>query len=121
MNFKMVHYNFNVSDLEVSMRFYRENFGLTEVRRIENSNFTIVYVGNDTTPFVLELTWLKHRKEPYALGDNEMHLAFTTDDYDSAHALHEKNGVICFENSEMGIYFVEDPDGYWLEVIPDKN
>jgi lactoylglutathione lyase len=30
-------------------------------------------------------------------------------------------GCICFENEEMGIYFIEDPDGYWLEVIPDRG
>ena len=36
---------------------------------------------------------------------------------------HEKNakmGCICFENTEMGIYFIKDPDGYWLEIVPSR-
>ena len=40
------------------------------------------------------------------------------DDYEKAHELHEKMGCICYENKEMGIYFINDPDGNWMEVIP---
>ena len=40
------------------------------------------------------------------------------DDFDLAHKKHEEMGCICFENPEMGIYFIEDPDGYWLEILP---
>ena len=50
----------------------------------------------------------------------EFHLALTADDFDKAHALHEKMGCICFENHDMGIYFINDPDGYWIEIIPAK-
>ena len=57
---------------------------------------------------------------PYNLGDNEIHLAFTADDYDAAYAKHKEMGCICFENPKMGIYFISDPDGYWLEIIPAK-
>ena len=41
-------------------------------------------------------------------------------DMDAAHAKHAAMGCICFENPAMGIYFISDPDGYWLEVIPAK-
>ena len=58
---------------------------------------------------------------PYELGDNEFHLAFETEDYDAAHARHAEMGCICYENPEMGIYFVNDPDGYWLEILPEKR
>ena len=58
---------------------------------------------------------------PYDLGDNEFHLAFETDDYEAAHARHKAMGCICYENPEMGIYFISDPDNYWLEVIPEKR
>ena len=44
-------------------------------------------------------------------------MAFTVDDYAAAHAHHEEMGVICYENPSMGIYFIEDPDGYWLEIL----
>ena len=66
----------------------------------------------------LELTWLADRKEPYNLGDNEFHLALRTDDYEAAHAKHEQMGCICYENTAMGIYFIVDPDGYWVEILP---
>ena len=49
------------------------------------------------------------------------HSAFKTDDFEAAHALHEEMGCICFENHSMGIYFIQDPDGYWLEVIPASH
>ena len=120
MQFTFKHTNFNVLDLQRSMDFYQEALGLTEVRRIENPDFTIVYLGDGVTDFQLELTWLKDRKQPYNLGDNEFHLAFRVDDFNAAHAKHKEMDCICFENPAMGIYFISDPDGYWLEVIPAK-
>ncbi len=123
MNFKMVHYNFNVADLEKSLKFYEEALGLKEVRRNANpeGKFIIVYLGNDETDFKLELTWLRDWDRAYNLGDNEMHLAFVTDDFDASYAKHKEMGVICYENPTMGIYFISDPDGYWLEVLPDRT
>lgn len=122
MKFKMIHNNINVFDLERSMAFYSEALGLHEVRRItpEDESFIIVYLANGESDHQVELTWLRDRKEPYDLGDNEIHLAFRTDDYESAHAKHKEMGCICYENPDMGIYFIADPDGYWLEVIPTR-
>ena len=80
-----------------------------------------MYVANAESDFELELTWLRDRTEPYSLGDNEFHLAFRTEDFEAAHALHEKMGCICYENPAMGIYFINDPDGYWLEIVPDRK
>ena len=120
MKFKMVQENYNVFDLDRSLAFYEKALGLKEVRRkvADDNSFIIVYVGNDTTDFLLELTWLRDRTEPYNLGDMEFHLAFETDDYDAAHELHKEMGCICFENEAMGLYFIQDPDGYWLEIVP---
>lgn len=120
MNFKMIHENYNVRDLDRSLAFYREALGLTERRRsvAQDGSFIIVYVGSDTGDFELELTWLREHPEAYNLGECEFHLAFRTDDYEKAHALHEQMGCICFENPAMGIYFITDPDGYWLEILP---
>ena len=103
MKFKMVHENYNVVDLDKSMEFYSKALGL-----------------NEEADFELELTWLKEWKGNYNLGDCEFHLAFETDDMEAAHKLHEEMECICFENKEMGIYFIEDPDGYWLEIVPAK-
>ncbi len=123
MKFKMFHENYNVQDLQKSMDFYQETFGLTEVRRKEaaDGSYIIVYLSNEESDFCLELTWLKEKEGPYDLGECEFHLAFETDDYEGAHAKHEAMGCICFENPAMGIYFVSDPDGYWLEVVPAKK
>ena len=118
MQFKFFHNNLNVFDLEKSLAFYHEALGLKEVRRKEGKNFTLVFLGDGTTSHQLELTYLHERKEPYNLGENEFHLAFLVEDYEAAHALHEKMGCICYENKEMGIYFISDPDGYWLEILP---
>lgn len=123
MKFKFAHNNINVFDLEKSLAFYQEALGLTETRRFQpqDKSFTLVYLGDNATPHLLELTWLKEWEKPYNLGDNEFHLAFTVDDFDKAHELHEKMGCICYENKEMGIYFINDPDGYWLEIVPEKK
>ncbi len=118
--FKIDHVNINVGDLERSIKFYDEAFGLKEIRRTnaEDGSFTIVFLSDGS--FKMELTWLKDMARPYDLGDNESHICFTTDDYEAAHEMHEKMGIICFENTDMGLYFVEDPDGYWQEVVRAK-
>ena len=121
MNFTFAHNNFNVRDLDKSLAFYREALGLTELRRIapEDGSFIIVYLGDSAgSSHSLELTWLRDWDRPYDLGDNEFHLAFTVDYFEAAHALHEEMGCICYENEAMGIYFIADPDDYWLEIIP---
>ncbi len=122
MMFKMIHENYNVTDLNRSLQFYENALGLKEKRRktATDGSFIIVYIGNETSEFELELTWLKDHPQPYDIGEEEFHLAFRTDDFEAAHALHDKMGCICFENHSMGIYFIQDPDGYWLEIIPSR-
>ena len=119
---KFNHFNFNVLDLDKSLDFYKKALGLEPVRvkDAEDGSFRLVYLGDGLTEFQLELTWLRDRTEPYDLGDNEIHLAFVVEDFDAAHALHEKMGCICYENPGMGIYFISDPDGYWLEIVPKR-
>ncbi|MDL2210847.1 VOC family protein [Desulfovibrio sp. OttesenSCG-928-O18] len=118
MKFTFAHNNINVLDLEKSMEFYRKALNLTEARRLEMPTFTLVYLGDGATGYLLELTFLHDRKKPYDLGENEFHLAMLVDDYDAAHALHKSMGCICYENEKMGIYFIKDPDGYWIEILP---
>ncbi|WP_283673555.1 VOC family protein [Butyricicoccus sp. Marseille-Q5471] len=122
MQFTFAHNNLNVRDLDRSLAFYKEALGLTEVRRHEatDGSFILVYLGDGVTPHQLELTWLRDWDRAYNLGDNEFHLAFRVDDYAAAHTLHQKMDCICFENASMGIYFIADPDGYWLEIIPTR-
>ena len=121
--FRFDHFNFNVLDLEKSLDFYRQAFGLSPIGSIEpkDGSFRIIYLGDGKTGFRLELTWLRDRTEPYNLGECEFHLALTAADFDAAHSRHAAMGCICYENSDMGIYFVTDPDGYWIEVVPEKQ
>lgn len=123
MEFKMIHQNFNVLDLEKSLAFYEKALGLKEKRRKEakDGRYIIVYLGNEQTDFELELTWLSAQKEPYNLGDEEFHLAFRTSQFEEAYRLHQEMDCICYENKEMGIYFIQDPDGYWLEIVPVRK
>ena len=121
MKFKMIHENYNVSDLNTSLVFYEKALGLTEKRRKTTDSFTIVYVGNNESEFELELTWLKDHPQKYDLGESEFHLAFCVDDFAAAHKLHSEMGCICYENPSMGLYFIEDPDGYWLEILPGRK
>ena len=117
------HFNFNVSDLDRSLAFYKEALGLEPVgepKQAADGSFRIVYLGDGETGFRLELTWLRDHPQPYDLGECEFHLAFTTPDFQGALARHKAMGCVCFENHDMGIYFIEDPDGYWLEVVPQK-
>ena len=117
------HFNFNVADLEASLKFYKDALGLEPVRRKEapDGSFVLVYLGDGRSEFTLELTWLRDHKEPYNLGDNEIHMAMATDDLEAARAFHRELGCICYENPNMGIYFISDPDGYWTEVVPAKK
>ena len=123
MQFTFNHNNFNVLDLDKSIKFYEDALGLKEVRRKEaaDGSFILVYMGDGVTPHSLELTWLRDRKEPYNLGENEFHLAFVADDYEAAHQKHKDMGCIVYENEAMGIYFIIDPDNYWLEVVPNRK
>ena len=120
LQFTFAHNNFNVIDLEKSLKFYEEALGFKEIRRKEASDgsFTLAFIGNENAEHQIELTWLRDKKEPYNLGDNEIHLGLRVDDYDAAYRKHKEMGCICYENHDMGLYFINDPDGYWLEIIP---
>lgn len=122
MKFTYNHFNFNVLDLEKSMNFYKEALNLTEVRRKEaaDGSFTLVYLGDNTTDFTLELTWMKDRTESYDLGEQEFHLAMLVDNYEEAFKKHQDMGCIEYVNEAMGIYFITDPDGYWIEIVRKK-
>lgn len=122
MKFTFDHNNINVLDLEKSLKFYKEALGFEEVRRknAEDESFILVFLGDGTTNHRLELTWLRDRTEAYDLGDNEFHLAVRVDDFDAAYEHHKKMGCICYENKAMGIYFINDPDEYWIEILPKR-
>ncbi len=122
MKFTFMHNNINVLNLEKSVDFYKEALGLETIHQMEapDGSFRIVFLGDGVTAHQLELTWLRDRADPYDLGDNEIHLAMRVDDYEAALKKHQEMGCVCFENRDMGIYFIEDPDGYWTEILPQR-
>ncbi|WP_324825814.1 VOC family protein [Sinanaerobacter sp. ZZT-01] len=122
MKFALTHNCINVLDLERSMRFYEQALDMKEVRRLtdEEGNYILSFIANENATHQIELTWLKERTEPYNLGDNEIHMGLVTDDYEAALAKHKAMGVVCFENTKFGVYFIEDPDGYWIEIVPQR-
>lgn len=120
MKFTFYHNNINVSDLEKSVDFYQKALGLTITRETEaeDGSFKLVFLGDGTTSHLLELTWLCDMDRPYDLGDNEFHLAMWVDDMEAALAHHKEMGCVCYENPDMNVYFISDPDGYWTEICP---
>ena len=122
---RFYHFNFNVVDLDRSLEFYRQALNLTPVRtkQAQDGSFRLVFLGDEKgSDFQLELTWLRDRGDkPYDLGECEFHLAFRTDEYDALYQRHKAMGCVCFENPAMGVYFITDPDGYWIEIVPEKK
>lgn len=118
----MYHISIGVLDLDKSIKFYKDALGFTEVKRIEpeDGTFKLVFLSSEVSQGQIELTWYRDRKEAFNLGDNEIHIGLRVDDYDTAYAKHKEMGCICFENPTMGIYFISDPDGYWLEIVPTR-
>ena len=117
------HYNFNVLDLEKSLAFYEKALGLKVVdeKKASDGSFILKYLGDGVSNFMLELTWLKDWEKPYELGDNEFHLCMRVKgNYDEVRAYHKEMDCVVYENHDMGLYFITDPDGYWIEILPEK-
>ena len=114
-----------VLDEPRSLAFYEKAFGLKIADRLDFPEFTLVYLSNAESPFELELTINKGRTEPYELGTGYGHIAIVVEDLEAEHARFEKAGlsprkIVAFERDGVLIarfFFVEDPDGYKIEVL----
>ncbi len=121
---KIDHVNINVTNIEQSIAFYAKALGLKESHRLkpEDGSFELVYLTDGVAPVSLELTCLAEHPEAYDLGENESHICYRVEgDYDAIREYHREMGCICFENHEMGLYFINDPDDYWIEILPAKK
>ena len=117
----MSHVCIRVLDLEKSIAFYRETLGLTIQREISmpDRGWELVFLEDGATGYQLELCKETARTEPYQLGDDTPHIGLVADDFDGLKAKHRAAGLI-FDELPAGIYFIKDPDGHILEILPPK-
>lgn len=122
MKFNFYHTSIAVLDLDKSIQFYQEALGFTEVRRIaaDDGSYIFVFLNCEGSNAQLELAWYKDRKIPWNLGDTDTHLGFRADDFEAAKEHHEKMNCICSVNEKLGVYFIKDPDGYKVEIVPTR-
>ena len=114
-----------VLDLERSLAFYETAFGLTQADRFDFDDFTLVYLRNPENDFEIELTWNHGQQEPYTHGSGYGHVAVCVDDVEAERARLQQAGIATRDVVEMKhegavlarFFFVEDPDGYKIEVI----
>ena len=122
---KMIHMMVRVLDETRSVAFYESASRMRVVDRFRFDGFTLVYLASDETPFELELTINHGRTEPYNLGDGYGHFAITVADLDAEHARIEAAGLNPTPIKEMKhegkplarFFFLQDPDGYKIEVL----
>ena len=126
---KAIHMMIRVLDEARSISFYDKTFGLKVAERLDFPNFTLVYLSNGESPFELELTVNKGRTSSYQLGDGYGHVAFTVDDLDREHARFQAAGLSPREIVELNrdertlarFFFIDDPDGYKIEVLQRRG
>ena len=122
---KAIHMMIRVLEEARSVDFYGKAFGLDVADRFDFDGFTLVYLRNAEADFEVELTVNKGRTEAYALGDGYGHVAFAVDDLDAEHARFAALGLAPRDVKEFHrdgalmarFFFVEDPDGYKIEVL----
>ena len=122
MKAHIIHWCIHVLDKEASIAFYERALGFRVTREMgpNDGSWSNTYLVNDQSPFEIELTWNRGRTEPYANGGRDTHIAFEVDDFDAYRKLHEEMDCIVFDNPRMGLYFIADPDGSWIEILPAK-
>ena len=117
------HTCIRVLDLARSQDFYQKALGFTAQKEmtIHDGAWHLVFLGDGVTDYQLELCQVEGRKEPYHLGDAGVHLGIVTDDFEALKAKHTAMGLITEDNPVLGIYFIQDPDGHDIEIVPKRS
>lgn len=121
MQARFVHRCTHVIDKQKTIEFYEKTLGFHVVRESgpADGSWTNTFMESNACPFQLELTWNRGRTEPYDNGGRDQHIAFVVDDFDAYHELHRQMGCIDYENTAMGLYFICDPEGQRIEILPE--
>jgi lactoylglutathione lyase len=124
---RFLHVMLRVKDLDASVRFYQEQFGMKEVRRNEvtEGRYTLAFMGfgEEATHTVLELTYNWGQDDGYEVGTGFGHLAISMPDVAAAcERVRAGGGRVTREAGPVKfgttiIAFVEDPDGYKIELV----
>ncbi|MDR0403428.1 MAG: VOC family protein [Treponema sp.] len=110
-----------VSDMAKSLDFYEKALNLKVLRRKDAADREIAFIGNEESSHQTELVHMNGRTAPYDHGENSVYFAFRTDDIEAARAKHV--GMGCFDHDlpDFGVYFIRDPDGYLMEIMPVRK
>ena len=122
---KAIHTMIRVFDLDKAISFYDKALGLKVADKFDFDDFTLVYLRNDENDFEIELTLNKGQTEPYTHGDGYGHVAVCVDDCQAEHTRITELGFNPNDVKEFNrdgelmarFFFVQDPDGYKIEVL----
>ncbi|MCQ9617069.1 VOC family protein [Paenalcaligenes niemegkensis] len=121
---KLIHTMIRISNLDISIKFYRDALGLHEKHRLDFPTFTLVYLGNEESPAEIELTYNKNQSEPYEHGTAYGHVAFSVENLEASHSALESMGLSPTPIKQLEqnghaarFFFLTDPDGYKIEVL----
>jgi len=127
---RLLHTMLRVGDLEASIQFYTHVLGMQELRRKDypEGEFTLAFVGygDEAENTVIELTY-NWGTDNYEVGDGFGHIAIEVDDvYAAVAEVKARGGKVIREAGPMNagttiIAFVEDPDGYQIELLGSKT
>ena len=123
---KIIHSMIRVLNLESSLTFYADCFGLVPSHRLDFPSFSLVYLKNPENDAEIELTWNKDRTEPYTHGDGYGHVGVCVPDAVADRARLLGLGYAPLDIKEFKAddgsliaryFFIQDPDGYKVEIL----
>ncbi len=123
---KIIHSMIRVKDLDLSLKFYAECFGLHPSHRLDFPSFSLVYLRNAENDAEIELTWNQGRTEPYTHGDGYGHIGMCVPEAAADRERLLKLGYNPLDIKEFKAddgaliaryFFIQDPDGYKVEVL----
>jgi lactoylglutathione lyase len=129
--FRFTYTGIRVRNMDESLRFYAELFGMVVVDRravTEPTSGGVVTLESPGSKQLLELNWYREGTRfgpPFTNGEDLDHLGFDVDDLDEALRTLERRGVkVVIRPGEIGGWreaFVLDPNGIWIELLPRKR